>query len=1124
MSEIFSRLGSFIPSGQTDFFWESHEHACIYSKTVIIAATADQAAALTYFLSQDPTLSPLLFPDLELMPYDQSAVSPEVIEERYRCLHAMATENRWLVITSPFAIGLKFLPWPHLLKDVVSLSVGQEFARSAMVALWKNQGYYQVPEVRDSLEFALRGEIIDWFPVGQDFPLRLSAPEDRLEKIRTFDPLTQRSLLELPHKRAYPARAIPLSLSDYPKVLAQFRRDFSDRNSAFYHSLSSSKYPSGLAFFMPLILGPSERLQTFFELVAHWDPHVLIHPQASKTHKHLWEKAQECFIQAPITYRFTPYTPEQLYLPLNFYDSLKSALFSSKDYRTPPVSQALTEVRQAIRDSTARVLFTVVQAPKVALLQQWLSNHNISEPFYVAAFHDLHSVAASLCWTVAPFEEICHIPHEKGSFWVVPYTALVNQILVIPELSAKGRKKSRTKIPASESWSHITYVIHEDHGIARYHGLKILSIDGADQEFMELEYADNGRLFLPTSQITALTPYQTAPDQVLNLHKLGQSKWTKERNQAEAVARDQAAELLEIYAKRAQGQAFVHTIPPQYKTFAQEFPFQETIDQERAISEVLYDLTQPKPMDRLICGDVGFGKTEVALRACFISAMNQKQVLFLAPTTLLAQQHYETLLERMSHWGLKIALLSRYTKKDQSLYEAIEIGSINIVVGTHSLLQPSRKYSTLGLVIVDEEHRFGVRDKEQLKKIRNQVHWLSMTATPIPRTLSMSLQGLRDLSLMATPPVSRRTIVTTIHENTHDLVKHALERELFRSGQVYYLCNNILKIPKKVELLRALCPQARIGFVHGQMPHVEMEHQMNLFYQHVCDVLVCTTIIETGIDVAKAHTILIEDAHEFGLAQLHQLRGRVGRSHHQAYAYGLIPVPFHELTPISASRLQAFSSYQDLGSGYHIATHDLDLRGAGEVLGERQSGHIHQIGLDYYQTLLERASNEIQSQGSYAPPLSLKLDFGVQPRLSERQISDPVLRMKLYRQWALLTEDTQWIAQSYDFEDRFGKSDQVTARWQMFHRLRIMAMQLQISELSWTSGEMRIAFHLGALSMDRCIQWLQKGQLKAYPKTPLCLALKIATTTYDRRAKITENFLIALNRADGVLDPNWLKT
>jgi transcription-repair coupling factor (superfamily II helicase) len=387
----------------------------------------------------------------------------------------------------------------------------------------------------------------------------------------------------------------------------------------------------------------------------------------------------------------------------------------------------------------------------------------------------------------------------------------------------------------------------------------------------------------------------------------------------------------------------------------------------------------------------------------------------------------------------------------------------------------------------------------------------------------MSLQGLRDLSLIATPPLARRTILTTIHENTRDLVKQAIERELFRSGQVYYLCNDIQRIPKKVDLIQSLCPQARIGFVHGQMSHAQMEQQMNLFYQHACDVLVCTTIIETGIDVAKAHSILIEDAHEFGLAQLHQLRGRVGRSHHQAYAYCLIPVPFNKLTRTAASRLEAFTSYQDLGSGYNIAAHDLELRGAGEVLGERQSGHIHQMGLDYYQTLLERASQHIRSQGG-SLPLSLKLDLGAQPCLSTKQICDPILRMKLYRQWALLMEEAQWLAQSFEFEDRFGKPDLATTRWQSFHRLRIIATKLQISELSWTAGEMRIAFHPGALSMNHCIHWLQKGLLKAYPKSPVCLAVKIATTTYDQRAKITEHFLMALDRADGRLDPNWLKT
>jgi len=1113
---------SAIPAGQTDFLMESLRHAQAHPCSAIIAATADQAAALSYFLTQQG-LQPVLFPDLELMPYDQGSVSAEIIEERYRCLYTMATTSEWIVISSPFALGLRLRPWLSLMKEIVFLNKGQAFDRNKMIDLWVQQGYTAVCEVSEPYEFSVRGEIIDWFPVGQSLPLRLTVPEAHLECIRTFDPQTQRSIQEIPSNIAFPSSDITLGPQDWTKIIARFRRDFSDRSSVFYKQLIQNQIPQGFTFFLPLLLSDGELSESLWTHIIAHKAAVFLHPQAQACHDTLLEKAVQCFEHAKIMFGFHPYPPKRLYIDSTAYADITPVVHSGPHHSYHSISSAQninlqTIFEQMDQNPAIRICFTVLHAPKIALLESWLQKHNLARDLlYVSSFQAFEHAQSALCWSTAPFEEICQM---NDTTWFVPYTSLVQQTLVIPECSAKGRQKQRSHKIAPQFWSGVQYVVHEDHGIGRYHGLKILNLDGHAQEFVELEYADNGRLYLPVNHIEALTPYQTLSDLIPELHKLGQSKWLKEREKAQVVARDHAAELLEIYAKRSKDLAFAHSIPSEYMSFAQEFPFQETCDQEQAIEEVLGDLTKTQPMDRLICGDVGFGKTEVALRACFVSAMNHKQVVLLTPTTLLAQQHYETLIERMNHWGLSIALLSRHTKNESQILKKIAEGHINIIVGTHKLLQDRMKYCDLGLMIVDEEHRFGVRDKERLKKMRGHIHLLSMTATPIPRTLSMSLQGLRDLSLIATPPLARRKIITTLHQNTHDVLKQAIDRELFRRGQVYFLCNDITLIPKKVALIQALCPQARVGFVHGQMPHGLMEHQMHLFYQHALDVLVCTTIIETGIDVAKAHTIVIENAQDFGLAQLHQLRGRVGRSHHQAYAYCLLPCPLALLPTRAAARLEALTLYQDLGSGYQIATHDLELRGAGEILGARQSGHIHQMGLDYYQKLLHKASQHLAAVE--APPLqTLKLDFGLQPCISEKCIPNPLLRMKLYGQWAAANTVEAIILLEHAFQDRFGAWDRLTVGWKNYHYLRVLAIELGLSELCWSAIELKIGFHKSSQAMDLFITWLQKGMLKASPKSPLSLSMKIATLNYEQRVTITQKFLTALERKQAVLESTW---
>ena len=592
-------------------------------------------------------------------------------------------------------------------------------------------------------------------------------------------------------------------------------------------------------------------------------------------------------------------------------------------------------------------------------------------------------------------------------------------------------------------------VIHRDHGLARYLGLTTLSFDQNEQELIELEFASGQKLYVPVPDIARLTPYYALEQQSIELATLGSNRWKKQVQRAQKAAEDQAAALLAIHAMRAGAQGEAWQLCSSYQEFCASFPFDETADQQQAINEVLADLQSTIPMDRLICGDVGFGKTEVALRAIFSALAAGYQVAFLAPTTLLSQQHYETLLERFAPWPYHVALLTRHSGQAQETLKQMACGDIGCVVGTHKLLQPQIEFKRLGLVIVDEEHRFGVSHKEALKKWRGSVNILSMTATPIPRTLSMAFQGLRDLSIIGTPPAQRRSIQTSTHAYHPKIIEQAIGRELFRSGQVYYLCNDIDKHLAKVAQLQQMFPTARIESLHGQLSEREMERRMSQFYHQRLDILVGTTIIETGIDVPNANTMLIENAHCFGLSQLHQIRGRVGRSHHQAYAYLLTPIDPEYLSAIARSRLELLAQYQDLGSGFQLATHDLEIRGAGEILGGKQSGHILDLGIDLYRQMLTEACHAAEKHGNHPekPQVHIQIErpFSIDPA----QIPDPSMRLKLYHQWDQLASIEAWYQECHAFADRFGAATDRTSEWQQSHRWRILAQSWQWLYLQW---------------------------------------------------------------------------
>ncbi len=1087
--------------GESDFFLQVYEKLLkrTEAKTLVICASTEQAMFLKDFLEKNLSLSVDVFPDWELMPYDLHFVDSSLIQQRYRVLQKMDQADSYCILTSPCALAPRVPSPAFLKKHHLSWNVGQRLDRKDLLEQWELLGYQQVPQVSEPEEFAVRGEIIDVFLPNHIDPLRLTIIDNILESIRTFNPQNQRSLESKNVFHLSLSKHWPIQKDIYDQAIKAFREDFSNRDSVFYRTLQSKQWPQGIDFFCPLFFKaePLYSVQNYL----HEEVQILAHSQSSFLYEQFLEKARQNFASFSISMGFSPYAVETIFSTAQELSACwagKAILCAQRDLFS------LSDAIEAISSTNPSPIFTISSRAQLPLLESRLKDFGLKYHDVVETMSELSNLP---CVLVAPLEAITFYRSRP----IIPFYALVHRPMPSRVDRSEHKKSFSKDSMLQDLWADVNYVIYEKHGLARYHGLKTLNFDNEIQEFIELEYHSGAKLFLPLSEIDQLTPYRTEQDDVV-LHQMGQSAWSREREKALKSVEDHAAQLLALYAKRSYSIAFQHHIPQEYAIFSQEFPFVPTHSQEEAFEAVLFDLAQSKPMDRLLCGDVGFGKTEVALRAAFVSVMNKKQVLVLAPTTILAHQHYETFLQRMHHWGISLALLTRNTKKEKEVLEKIASGQYDIIIGTHKILEKTVVYKDLGLLIIDEEHRFGVRDKERIQEVRGHIHLLSMTATPIPRTLSLALDGLRDLSLMLTPPAARRKILTSVHVYHTGIIQQAIERELFRSGQVYYLCNDIDQIARKVQSLSALCPKARISFVHGQMSHQDIEYQMMLFYQHEIDVLVSTTIIETGIDVPRAHAIIIENAQNFGLAQLHQLRGRVGRSAHQSYAYCLIPVPKEHLSVKAVARLEALCRYQDLGSGYHIATEDMELRGSGEILGAKQSGHIQSLGLEYYQKALKNAHHHLKDPQEAQKEYQIKVDLGSSVPLSHIQIPDPLIRLMLYRSWSDFKTWKDFFSAQDEFKDRFGTPDALSSRWIAVHRCRIFALEMGIQEISfYPKGPLMLRFILDSPALTACIQCIQNAIFRAKPAGPYGVSLLYTDEGIDKRIEKIEFVLEQLS-------------
>ena len=1052
------------------------------AKRFTLLLTADSQSAerlqeeLAFFAPELPVLH---FPDWETLPYDLFSPHQDIVSQRIATLYQLPELSHGVLVV-PITTALhRLAPKRFLLGSSLVLDVGQKLDVEQMRLRLEAAGYRCVDTVYEHGEFAVRGALIDLFPMGSALPYRIDLFDDEIETLRTFDPENQRSIDKVESIRLLPAREFPLKKEAVTGFRARFRErfDVDFRRCPIYQDLSTGITPAGIEYYLPLFY---EETATLFDYLPE-DSQVFSLPGIEQAAEQFWNDVRNRYEERRVDPERPLLPPAELFMPVeDCFARLKlwpRVVASQQDVepgigreRFPAqalpelaieskASEPLGKLRQFLDGFPGRVLFTAESAGRREVLLELLARLKL-RPQEVEGWGGFLASEERLAIAIAPLDEGL----------LLDEVALVAESPLFGQRVMQRRRREKCRDGGDNVIKNLTElregapVVHIDHGVGRYQGLVTLEIEGQAQEFLLLQYADEAKLYVPVASLHLIARYTGSDDALAPLHKLGSETWQKAKRKAAEQVRDVAAELLDIYARRAARQGYAFKDPQvDYETFAAGFPFEETPDQQAAIDAVREDLLSAKPMDRLVCGDVGFGKTEVAMRAAFIAVHGGKQVAVLVPTTLLAQQHYNSFRDRFADWPVRVEVMSRFksAKEVQNAITELADGKIDILIGTHKLLQDDVKFSNLGLVIIDEEHRFGVRQKEQLKALRSEVDILTLTATPIPRTLNMSIAGMRDLSIIATPPARRLSVRTFVMEANNPTIKEALLRELLRGGQVYYLHNDVKTIEKCAADLQTLVPEARIAIGHGQMRERDLEQVMSDFYHKRFNVLVASTIIETGIDVPSANTIIIERADKFGLAQLHQLRGRVGRSHHQAYAYLLTP-PRKAMTDDAQKRLEAIANAQDLGAGFVLATHDLEIRGAGELLGEGQSGQIQAVGFTLYMEMLERAVKAIRKgeQPNLEQPLGggPEINLRLPALIPEDYLPDVHARLILYKRIANAADEDGLKELQVEMIDRFGLLPEPTKNLVRLTLLKLQAEKLGITKIDAGPQGGRIEF------------------------------------------------------------------
>lgn len=1041
------------------------------AKRFTLLLTADSQSAerlkeeLAFFAPELPVLH---FPDWETLPYDVFSPHQDIISQRIAALYQLPELTHGVLVV-PITTALhRLAPKRFLLGSSLVLDVGQKLDVEQMRSRLEAAGYRCVDTVYEHGEFAVRGALIDLYPMGSALPYRIDLFDDEIETLRTFDPENQRSIEKVDSVRLLPAREFPVKKESVTGFRARFRErfDVDFRRCPVYQDLSTGITPAGIEYYLPLFF---DETSTLFDYLPE-DTQVFSLPGIEQAAEQFWKDVRNRFEERRVDPERPLLPPTDLFVPVeDCFSRLKlwpRVVASQEDVETgigrerfpasplpelaieAKASEPLGALRRFLDEFPGRVLFTAESAGRREVLLELLARLKL-RPQEVDGWPAFLQSKERLAISIAPLDD--------GLLLQQPQLALIAESPLFGQRIMQRRRREKTRDAGENVIKNLTElregapVVHIDHGVGRYQGLITLEIEGQSAEFLQLQYAEEAKLYVPVASLHLIARYTGSDDALAPLHRLGSETWQKAKRKAAEQVRDVAAELLDIYARRAAREGYAFQDPQlDYDTFSAGFPFEETPDQQAAIEAVRADMLAPKPMDRLICGDVGFGKTEVAMRAAFIAVHSGRQVAVLVPTTLLAQQHYNSFRDRFADWPVRVEVMSRFksAKEIQGAAQELAEGKVDILIGTHKLLQEDVKFTNLGLVIIDEEHRFGVRQKEQLKALRSEVDILTLTATPIPRTLNMAVAGMRDLSIIATPPARRLSVRTFVMEANKPTIKEALLRELLRGGQVYYLHNDVKTIEKCAADLAELVPEARIGIGHGQMRERELEQVMGDFYHKRFNVLVASTIIETGIDVPSANTIIIERADKFGLAQLHQLRGRVGRSHHQAYAYLLTP-PRKQMTPDAEKRLEAIANAQDLGAGFVLATHDLEIRGAGELLGDGQSGQIQAVGFTLYMEMLERAVKAIQKgeQPNLDQPLGggPEINLRIPALIPEDYLPDVHARLILYKRIANAADEDGLNELQVEMIDRFGLLPDAAK-----HLIRLTLLKLQAEKLGIT--------------------------------------------------------------------------
>ncbi|MRD48186.1 transcription-repair coupling factor [Caenimonas koreensis DSM 17982] len=1077
--------------------------------TALVTAEATDAQRLideiAFFC---PDLRVALFPDWETLPYDTFSPHQDLISERLATLWRISQGEADLIVMPATTALYRVAPPSFLAGYTFHFKVKQKLEESKLKAQLTLAGYNHVTTVVSPGEYAVRGGLIDLFPMGSPVPFRVDLFDDEIDSIRTFDPDSQRSLYPVPEVRLLPGREFPMDDDARAKFRSRWREllEGDPTKSRIYKDIGAGVATAGIEYYLPLFFDETASVFDYIGTSAT----VVLHGELEPAFQRFWQDTRDRFRLAQGDHERPALPPETLFLSSDqFYGranehaqlSIRSALplpplGEGRDGGIPPyvefdalppmavvrgADDPLAKLKEHLRNTQHRALVLAESDGRRESLLDFLRASHLSPP----AFDSLAEFEAS--------DERIGIatgPVNTGFAWLEKGIDLVTETELFASSPTARRRKKQEQVSDVEALikdlSELNVgdpVVHSQHGIGRYRGLINLDLGQGDQEFLHLEYADKATLYVPVSQLHLISRYTGVSADEAPLHKLGSGQWEKAKRKAAEQVRDTAAELLNIYARRAarQGHAFRYS-PQDYETFANDFGFEETADQNAAIHAVIQDMVSPQPMDRLVCGDVGFGKTEVALRAAFIAITGGKQVAFLAPTTLLAEQHYTTLVDRFSKWPIKVAEVSRFRsgKEVTATLKGLADGSVDIVVGTHKLLSESTKFKNLGLLIIDEEHRFGVRHKEAMKALRAEVDVLTLTATPIPRTLGMALEGLRDLSVIATAPQRRLAIKTFVRNEGNGVIREAVLRELKRGGQVYFLHNEVETIEARRERLEELLPEARIAVAHGQMPERDLERVMRDFIAQRFNLLLCSTIIETGIDVPSANTIVMSRADKFGLAQLHQLRGRVGRSHHQAYAYLMVP-DTEGLTKQASQRLEAIQQMEELGSGFYLAMHDLEIRGAGEVLGENQSGNMLEVGFQLYNEMLSEAVKSLKAgkEPDLLSPLSVTTDINLHAPalLPNDYCGDVHLRLSFYKRLAMAKSTDQIDTLLEELVDRFGKLPPQGQTLIDVHRLRVLAKPYGVVKVDAAPGVTHITFKKDPpIDSMRIIELVQKNR------------------------------------------------